>query len=540
MKTSLLLRFCLSFCLLTLGSLAQAKLAPALLIDSTNERLELAPWLDIASPTWQALDQAVLAKGYVDHPVLLRLKIDNQGLAKRRILEFTRANLGRIEVTSQNATGQWITRRAGANELLPRGDINGLGYSFELDIPEGKSEIFFRLSSSYPMATPIRLSTENALFRAAQNSAGIYGAGLGLLGGILLGIVGLRSARLSIPTRWFLFALLLTVILRALADRGVLGYWWLDIPGSLHGLIQISSSLLSMAHLLLCHQFLAQRQILQPAGNRLLWLVVILNLLWMLNTITQTLTLDLVWSDGFRIISIAVILSMLWLPMRQKVHGAKLYFAITLAALCGQLYNDGALRGWVKFIAEPYQLIIVWHLLAAPLLLHALEQPAPITPPVRRSKKRIEHTMTERRPATQAMTSSPLNSRVLVVEDNPWVQQVLTGLLLKLGCQPSSVNDGLQALDILKKQHFDLVLMDCDLPGLDGISTAQLWRAEAAKEAYASAANIPIVAITAHVSAAYETQAREAGMNDFLQKPIDMRTLHELLQRWSAKSGTTA
>ena len=124
---------------------------------------------------------------------------------------------------------------------------------------------------------------------------------------------------------------------------------------------------------------------------------------------------------------------------------------------------------------------------------------------------------------------------VLVVEDNPWVQQVLTGLLLKLGCQPHSVGDGQQALTCLKQQHFDLVLMDCDLPGLDGISTAQLWRTEASKHRFASSADIPIVAITAHVSAAYETQAREAGMNDFLQKPIDMRTLHELLQRWRAK-----
>lgn len=540
MIASILIRLCLCLSLLTFGGLAQAKLAPNLLIDSANSRLELAPWLDIAAPSWQALDQSVLAKGYVDHPVLLRLKIDNRGLAKRRILEVTRANVGRIEVISRSTSGQWLTRRAGAYELMPRGDINGLGYSFELEIPEGKSEIFLRLSSAYPMTTPIRLSTENELFRAAQNSAGIYGAGIGLLGGMLLSIIGLRSARLSIPTRWIFSAMILAVILRALADRGVLGYWWLDVPGSLHGLIQISGSLLSIAHLLLCRQFLAQRELLLTRWRRLLFVSVTLNLLWMLNTISQTIVLEIQWADYLRILSITTILSMLWLPIQQKVHGAKLYFMVMFAGLCGQLYNDAALNGWVLFISEPYQLIMAWHLLAAPLLLHALEQPLVVAQPTRRHSKNIKQTPAERLPASQTVATNLPVLRVLVVEDNPWVQQVLTGLLLKLGCQPRSVSDGHQALDCLKQQHFDLVLMDCDLPGLDGISTAQLWRAEAAKHPFASAANIPIVAITAHVSAAYETQAREAGMNDFLQKPIDMRTLHELLQRWRAKPETKA
>jgi len=535
MKISLLLRLCLSFCLLTLGSLAQAKLAPTLLIDSSNERLELAPWLDIASPTWQALDQSVLAKGYVDRPVLLRLKIDNRGLAKRRILEITRANVGRIEVISPIAPGQWLTRRAGANELMPRGDINGLGYSFELEIPEGKSEIFLRLSSSYPLATPIRLNIENSLFRDAQNSAGLYGVGIGLLGGLVLGIVGLRSARLSIPTRWIFASVILTVILRALADRGVLGYWWLDVPGSLHGLIQISGSLLSIAHLLLCRQFLIQRDLLPTGMRRFLSVPIFLNLLWMLNTISQSVTLAIEWADYLRLLSIATIISMLWLPMRQSVHGAKLYLAVMFAGLCGQLYNDAALRGWVPFLAEPYQVIMIWHLLAAPLLLHALEQPAPRVKPIRSRPEKPKPLLAKPLPTPSTSTTKLSGMQVLVVEDNPWVQQVLTGLLVKLGCQPHSVSDGQQALACLKQQHFDLVLMDCDLPGLDGISTAQLWRAEATKHSFASTAHIPIVAITAHVSAAYETQAREAGMNDFLQKPIDMRTLHDLLQRWRAK-----
>ena len=540
MKATFLLRICLSLCLLLFGWQAQAKLAPTLPIDNVEQRIELAPWLDIASPTWRALDQPVLAKGYVPHALLLRLKINNTGLAKRRILEVSRANTSRIEVISRAASGQWLTRRAGANELVPRGDINGLGYSFAIDIPEGNSEIFIRLSSAYPLATPIRLSSENALFKAMQNSAGLYGAGLGLLGGMLLGIIGLRSARLAIPVRWLFSSLILLVILRALADRGVLGYWWLDIPGSLHGLIQISGSLLSIAHLMLCRQFVAQHQALPTASKRLLGLTVVLNLVWMLTTTSHAGAFPLYWADWLRLFSISVILILLWQPARQDIYGAKLYFAVMLAALIGQLYNDAALKGWVTFIAEPYQIIILWHLLAAPFLLHALERPIVFHPRERRHTPLPEKIRSKALNKSQPKPQGLPPMRVLVVEDNPWVQQVLSGLLLKLGCQPHAVGDGLQALASLKASPYDLVLMDCDLPGLDGISTAQLWRTEAHQQSYASAADIPMVAITAHVSAAYETQAREAGMNDFLQKPIDMRTLHELLIRWQPKPRTTA
>jgi len=515
-----------------MGAQGHAKLAPTLVIDSAEQRVELAPWLDIASPTWRALDQPVLAQGYVPHTLQLRLKIHNAGLAKRRILEISRANIGRIEVISRGPSGQWLTRHAGANQLVPRGDVNGLGYSFVLDIPEGPSEVFIRLSSAYPLTTPIRLSSENALFTATQNSAGLYGASLGMLGGMLLGMMALRSARLTIAIRWIFSATVLMVILRALADRGVLGYWWLDIPGSLHSLTQVSGSLLSMAHLLLCRQFVTQHKPLPTAWSHLLLFAITVNLLWLLTTIGQALAVPLYWADVLRFFTISVILSLLWYAMRQQTPGSTLYFAVMIFGLLGQLYNNAALQGWVRFLAEPYEVIIAWHLLATPLLLHALEQHRPAQASERNQPSRV----TQVAPHDNAkLNTQPPRSpalRVLVVEDNTWVQQVLTGLLLKLGCQPQAVEDGAQALAALKANPFDLVLMDCDLPGLDGISTAQLWRTEARQQTYASAADIPMVAITAHVSAAYETQAREAGMNDFLHKPIDMRTLHELLLRW--------
>lgn len=532
MTAPTLIRLFLSLCLLLMGAQGHAKLAPTLAIDSADQRLELAPWLDIASPTWRALDQPVLAQGYVPHTLQLRLKIHNPGLAKRRILEISRANIGRIEVVSRDPSGQWLTRHAGANQLVPRGDVNGLGYSFDLDIPEGPSEVFIHLSSAYPLTTPIRLSSENALFTATQNSAGLYGASLGMLGGMLLGIMALRSARLTIPIRWIFSAMVLMVILRALADRGVLGYWWLDIPGSLHGLIQVSGSLLSIAHVMLSRQFVTQHKPLPTAWSHLLLFAITANLLWLLTTISQTLTVPLYWADVLRLLTISVILCLLWYAMQQKTPGSALYFAVMFFGLLGQLYNDAALQGWVRFLAEPYEVIIAWHLLAAPLLLHALEHTSPAHSSNRNRPSLTTHVKPHHNAKLEIQPARLPALRVLVVEDNTWVQQVLTGLLLKLGCQPQAVNDGAQALVALKTSPFDLVLMDCDLPGLDGISTAQLWRTEACQQTFASAADIPMVAITAHVSAAYEKQAREAGMHDFLHKPIDMRTLHELLLRW--------
>jgi len=322
------------------------------------------------------------------------------------------------------------------------------------------------------------------------------------------------------------------VILRALADRGVLGYWWLDVPGSLHSITQLSGCLLSIAHVLLCREFLVQRQALTPRAQSLLLTVILANLIWMLTSVAWLPNQWLPIADALRWFGLCAIIAALWQPAQQGIAGAAWYRAIMLAGVAGQACNDAALRGWLPFWAEPYQSIMLWHLLAAPLLLHVLEQPLKqhstalkqITPP------------SQPMPPPARLKQGPI--RVLVVEDNPWVQQVLAGLLLKLDCHATLANDGRAAISQLQATAFDLVLMDCDLPELDGFSTTQLWRAN--QHAGASTRHIPIIAITAHISAYHEVQAREAGMNDFLQKPIDMRTLHDVLTRWLPHYAQTA
>ncbi len=81
---------------------------------------------------------------------------------------------------------------------------------------------------------------------------------------------------------------------------------------------------------------------------------------------------------------------------------------------------------------------------------------------------------------------------MLVVEDQPLNREVATGILISIGLQVETANDGRQALDVLRGQHFDAVLMDCEMPVMDGFSaTAALRGAEPA------GGTLPIIALTA-------------------------------------------
>ena len=550
MIMSHLIRFSLLCCLTLLGLTANAKTAPTFIVETAVSRLEIAPWLDklpahlsnVSSAEllaqadhwpWQALDQPVLAQGRLSNGIWLRLKIRNDGLEQRRTLEFIRANLSHIEILSRQRNGSWQVRNAGTAELSPRGDTTGLGYSFALSIPEGSSTTYIHLQSTYPLATPIHISSENGLLRALQNNAGFFGVGLGLLGGMVLGMAGLRSARISLSLRWAFLSVIVMAMTQAMVERGVLGYWWLDIPNALHCFTQLSSCMLSMAHLLLCYQFLAHQKSLTANVQRLLHTIILANLIWMLISVAWLPDQWSPASDVIRWLSYTTVMVALWQPTQRVLKGAALYRGIMAVGLLSQLLSDASLRGYVPFVAEPYQILMIWHLLTMPILLYVLEQPE--TPPaVNAMLPSVHNTPWPGSPSYTLPTAPSADvTRILIVEDNPWVQQVLAGLLLKLNCQTCLAADGQEALQRLASEVFDLVLMDCDLPGLDGFSTTQLWRSQTLQTAgAASAPQVPIIAVTAHISASHRQQAREAGMNDFLQKPIDMRTLHDVLTRW--------
>ena len=119
--------------------------------------------------------------------------------------------------------------------------------------------------------------------------------------------------------------------------------------------------------------------------------------------------------------------------------------------------------------------------------------------------------------------------RVLVVEDNPVNQQVAQGLLRKWGLVPTLATNGLEALDKLANFSFDLVFMDVQMPGMDGLETTRAIREGRAGD---PVRRIPIIAMTANAMGGDKASSLEAGMDDYLTKPISAAQFASLLKKW--------
>jgi two-component system, sensor histidine kinase len=115
--------------------------------------------------------------------------------------------------------------------------------------------------------------------------------------------------------------------------------------------------------------------------------------------------------------------------------------------------------------------------------------------------------------------------RILVVEDHPANQYVAQSLLESLDCTVSIAGTGAEALELLDRQTFDLVFMDCQMPGMDGYETTRRMRAVLQRF-------IPVVAITANAMIDDKQRCLDAGMDDFLPKPFTKSALSDLLCKW--------
>lgn len=150
----------------------------------------------------------------------------------------------------------------------------------------------------------------------------------------------------------------------------------------------------------------------------------------------------------------------------------------------------------------------------------------------------------ERRPVSTALPENaplavPDDFRILVAEDNSISTKVIRGMLNKLHLKPDTASNGEEALRAIQAQPYDLVLMDCEMPVLDGFeATRQLrdWEAAHAR------ARTPVVALTAHILSEHRERAREAGMDGHMSKPVELSQLRELIEHWihvkAAKSVT--
>ena len=117
--------------------------------------------------------------------------------------------------------------------------------------------------------------------------------------------------------------------------------------------------------------------------------------------------------------------------------------------------------------------------------------------------------------------------RILVAEDNLVNALVLVSMLERFGCKVVSVSNGQEAVDALKVEPFDAVLMDLQMPVLDGIAaTAEV------RHMSTDAANVPVIAITASTQESDRQACANVGMNDFICKPIDEDIVRLALTRW--------
>ena len=145
-----------------------------------------------------------------------------------------------------------------------------------------------------------------------------------------------------------------------------------------------------------------------------------------------------------------------------------------------------------------------------------------------------------RRPSSRATRSASCAGaalRILLAEDNITNQQVALGILKKLGLRADAVANGAEAIKALETVPYDLVLMDVQMPEMDGLEATRRIRSP---QSVARNREIPIIAMTAHAMQGDRAECLDAGMNDYVSKPVSPQALAETLDRWLPKDAPAA
>lgn len=115
-----------------------------------------------------------------------------------------------------------------------------------------------------------------------------------------------------------------------------------------------------------------------------------------------------------------------------------------------------------------------------------------------------------------------------MVEDLATNQFVISEMLEKIGCSFEMAEDGEQGINMAKTNKYDLILMDCNMPVIDGFEATQKIRENGLTD-------IPIIALTAYALEGDQEKCLQAGMNDFISKPINKDLLIKILKKWTSK-----
>jgi len=128
------------------------------------------------------------------------------------------------------------------------------------------------------------------------------------------------------------------------------------------------------------------------------------------------------------------------------------------------------------------------------------------------------------------------DAHILLVEDAPVNLEVGMGMLEALGCRFDTACNGVEALNAIGKNSYDVVLMDCQMPVMDGYEATRQIRKKEAQSIYDAPKRLTIIAVTAHALAGEQKRCLDAGMDDYLTKPFSMEGLGNVLSRWLPSS----
>jgi CheY-like chemotaxis protein len=152
-----------------------------------------------------------------------------------------------------------------------------------------------------------------------------------------------------------------------------------------------------------------------------------------------------------------------------------------------------------------------------------------------------QFSVVEREPGAECVANSTFIAesvralRILVAEDNAVNQRVAIGMLEKLGHSVLLARNGLEAVEATRRERFDLVLMDCQMPEMDGFEAAIAIRQFEAQlqQVEKGLPPLPVIALTAHAMSGDRDRCFSAGMNDYLAKPIEAAQLAEMIGKYS-------
>jgi CheY-like chemotaxis protein len=129
-------------------------------------------------------------------------------------------------------------------------------------------------------------------------------------------------------------------------------------------------------------------------------------------------------------------------------------------------------------------------------------------------------------PTKRGVPQDKKDARILLAEDNAINLQVILRILKTLGYQADAISNGLETLQAFKTKPYDLILLDCQMPEMDGYAVTREIRKLETNH------HIPIIALTAHAVDGDREKCLSAGMDDYLTKPINVKMLAETLKKW--------